>query len=92
MNRLKTLRKKIDRIDRILIFLLNRRAKCALEIGKRKAELKMDVYDPQREREIFLKLEKMNKGPLTQESLRRIYERIIDESRRAQKDGAAKNA
>lgn len=74
-------RKKIDQADDTLLELLNKRAHYSLEIGKIKKAAGLPVYDPKREEEIFLRLEKLNPGPLSHNAVRRLFERIIDESR-----------
>ena len=74
-------RRKIDEIDRQLVQLLNERSKCAIEIGKIKHDLNMRVYDPEREREILLRIKETNDGPLDDEGLQRLFERVIDECR-----------
>jgi 3-deoxy-7-phosphoheptulonate synthase len=43
------LRRRIDLLDEKLVELLNERAQCALEIGKLKQALRLDVYQPDRE-------------------------------------------
>ena len=45
----------------------------------------MPVYDPQRENEIFERLARNNRGPLENAALRRLFERILDESRRVER-------
>jgi chorismate mutase-like protein len=75
-------RAKIDALDRRLLELLGERAKCALEVGKIKSARNMEVFDPERERQIIRNILRENKGPLDDDALRRIFERIIDECRR----------
>jgi chorismate mutase len=82
------LRRAIDELDRVLVKLLNQRAKYALEIGAVKKEGRIPVYSPEREREVIENVEKENRGPLSAEGLRRLYERIIDESRRLEREAA----
>ena len=82
------LRRAIDELDRVLVKLLNQRAKYALEIGAVKKEVRIPVYSPEREREVIENVEKENRGPLSAEGLRRLYERIIDESRRLEREAA----
>ena len=79
-------RGRIDEIDRKLVELLNERYKCAIEIGKLKRELHMHVYDPGREREVIRNAQQANVGPLDEDGLRRLFERIIDESRRIERE------
>ena len=75
-------RAKIDALDRRLVELLSERARCALEVGKIKNARNLEVFDPERERQIIRNILSDNKGPLDDDALRRIFERIIDECRR----------
>jgi chorismate mutase len=75
-------RSRIDAIDRKLVELLNDRARCALEVGRIKNDQHLEVFDPERERQIILNVLRENRGPLDDDALRRIVERIIDECRR----------
>jgi chorismate mutase len=43
------------------------------------------VYDPEREREIVERVVRANAGPLGEDALRRLYERVLDESRRLER-------
>jgi chorismate mutase len=79
-------RKKIDQTDEVLLELLNKRAHYSLEIGKIKKAADLQVYDPKREEEIFNRLKKLNPGPLSHQAVRRLFERIIDESRHIEKE------
>jgi chorismate mutase-like protein len=81
MDPIEKWRKKIDEIDAQLVHLLNERAKYAEEIGKLKAQLGLEAYSPDREEEIMNNVANQNSGPLSSHALRRLYERIIDESR-----------
>jgi len=83
---LERLRASIDELDRVLVKLLNQRAKYALEIGRVKKEIDVPVYSPGREREVLAHVDRQNLGPLSSEGLRRLYERIIDESRRLERE------
>jgi chorismate mutase len=74
-------RDEIDRIDEELVKLLNRRSACALEIGRIKRELNIPVYSPNREAEVIRHVLGENEGPLDMGAIRRLFERIIDESR-----------
>jgi chorismate mutase-like protein len=78
-------RLKIDEIDRKLVELFNERSKCAIEIGKIKHADNLNVYDPEREQEILRRIKEANRGPLDDESLQRLFERVIDECRRIEK-------
>ncbi len=78
-------RRRIDAIDDELLRLLNERARCALEIGASKKRLGLAVYSAEREMEILARVTHRNCGPLEQEAIRRLFERIIDESRRLER-------
>jgi len=74
-------RKRIDMIDLKILELLNERARYSFEIGKIKQRTHLPIYMPERENQIYTTLEKANHGPLTDAAVRRLFERIIDESR-----------
>jgi chorismate mutase len=79
-------RKQIDDIDKKLVELLNDRARYADEIGKIKEQLGMEAYSPKREKEVLENIMKHNTGPLNNLALRRLFERIIDESRKLERE------
>src|SRR5499427_8065707 len=79
-------RRRIDEIDKKLVKLLNERSQCALEIGKLKQAAKIPLYQPDRENEVLANAESNNTGPLTDAAIRRLFERIIDEARAAERD------
>lgn len=78
-------RKEIDDIDEELIRLLNERSKCAIELGRIKRELGLPIYSPDREAQVIAHVEHINPGPLDSPAVRRLFERIIDESRRIER-------
>jgi chorismate mutase len=78
-------RNRIDEIDRQLAELLSERSRCVIEIGKIKRQQQLPVYDPEREKEIFERITRNNRGPLENDALRRLFERILDESRRVER-------
>jgi chorismate mutase len=75
-------RAKIDALDRQLAKILRERAECVIAIGKIKSVRNMEVFDPERERQIIRNILQENDGPLDDDALRRIFERVIDECRR----------
>jgi chorismate mutase len=79
-------RTRIDELDKKLVELLNERSRCALEIGKIKQAEHLPLYQPDREREVLKNAEQHNAGPLTDAAIRRLFERIIDEARAAERD------
>jgi chorismate mutase-like protein len=79
-------RRRIDELDKKLVELLNERSRCALEIGKLKQAARLPLYQPERENEVLANAEANNSGPLTDAAIRRLFERIIDEARAAERD------
>ena len=53
-----------------------------LEIGAIKRRLGLPMYTPEREAEVLRHVQEVNQGRLSNEAIRRLFERIIDESRR----------
>jgi chorismate mutase len=82
-------RKQIDEIDQKLVQLLSQRAQAAHEIGKLKKAAAMPIYEPAREHSVFENVKKLNRGPLSDRDLLRIYERIIDIMRQIQREEIA---
>ena len=82
-------RERIDAIDRRLVELLNERTTIVEEIGRVKREANLAIYEPKRESDVFDNITSHNRGPLTADGVKRIFERIIDEMRRIQKDRMA---
>ncbi len=74
---LETIRGKIDAIDTRLVKLLNARTRHALEIGKLKQKNGKGIYVPAREKAVLARVASMNKGPLTDKSLRAIYREVM---------------
>src|SRR5690625_7711025 len=74
-------RRRIDEIDRTVLQLLNERAACANEIGAIKNRLGLPIYVPSREEDVLNNVSNANEGPLPREAVRRLFERIIDETR-----------
>jgi len=86
MTTLPDWRRRIDEIDKKLVQLLNERSHCALEIGRLKQAAHIPLYQPERENEVLANAEANNGGPLTDAAIRRLFERIIDEARAAERD------
>ena len=78
-------RRRIDELDRKLVELLNERSQCALEVGRLKQQQNLPLYQPDREKEVLENAEKNNRGPLSDAAIRRLFERIIDEARAAER-------
>lgn len=74
-------RERIDVIDRALLHLLNERVRCAHAIGAIKKQVGLPVYVPSREEEVLRNVIGANTGPLPDAAVRRLFERVIDETR-----------
>ena len=79
------IRTRIDELDRQLLKIFNERAGLALQIGEIKKERGLPVYDPAREKRIFEAMQTANPGPLDDGAIVRMFERVIDESRRLER-------
>lgn len=87
------LRSRIDVIDEQLVRLLNVRVACAVEVGRLKHDTGLPIYQPEREAEVLAGVRKSATelaGPLTAEAVVRIFERIIDEARRAEREASTR--
>ena len=86
MPTLDDLRHDIDRVDEVLVRLLNERARVACEIGRMKKELGIEVYQPEREKQVLAHVRGIAaEGPLGADAIARLFERIIDEARRLER-------
>ena len=79
-------RKRIDEIDTQLVKLFNERARCAAEIGRIKAQNGLEVYNPDREQKIFTHVCELNEGPLSDDTVQKLFKRIIKACRELEKD------
>jgi chorismate mutase len=82
------LRDAIDRVDEVVVRLLNQRARYAIQVGEIKGILKLPIYAPEREKEVLWRAEQSSEGPLEGRAMRRLFERIIDESRRVEREAS----
>jgi chorismate mutase len=76
------LRRGIDAVDQQILKLLHERVRLVMAVGEYKRERGIAVYDPNRERDLLDRLCKSAEPPLDAETIRRIFERLVDESRR----------
>ena len=78
-SKLLKIREKIDAIDEQILELMNARANCAKEVAeaKQKSGEKVTFYRPEREAQILRRMMSINKGPLRDEQITRIYREII---------------
>ncbi|MEE2778607.1 MAG: chorismate mutase [Acidobacteriota bacterium] len=81
------IRENIDQVDTVLVKLLNQRAQWALEIGDAKKDVGIAIYQPGREKKVLGAVQDKNQGPMGHDALQRLWERIMDESRRLERVG-----
>jgi len=79
-RRLRPCRKRIEELDAKIVALISERAKQSVEIGKIKREFHEQVLDPVKEKEIYKKIIRLNKGPLPDAALKAIYREIMSGS------------
>jgi len=84
-ERLEELRLSIDDVDKRIVELLNERTNVVQEIGRVKRMARLPIYEPKREDQVFANISACNSGPIPNQGLRRIFERIIDEMRTIQR-------
>jgi len=92
LTNIEELRSRIDVIDDQLVRLLNVRVACAVEVGRLKHEAGLPIYQPEREAQVLNSVRNAASdlaGPLTAEAVVRIFERIIDEARRAEREASS---
>jgi len=77
---LKTLRRRIDNLDKKIIQLLNDRAKVTLDVAKVKHAGNKSIYAPEREKEVLRRVSSLTCGPLKGEALKAIYREIMSSS------------
>lgn len=77
-------RESIDELDLRLLEILNERTAVVEEIGRIKQKLRLAIYEPKREEEVLENVTAHNRGPLGDDAVKRIFERIIDEMRTVQ--------
>lgn len=84
MKDLNDWRNEINALDREIAAVLNRRAACVLQLAPLKRRQGVPIYEPDRERRVLANIRAANAGPLSDESLERIYEAVIREMRELQ--------
>jgi chorismate mutase-like protein len=75
-------RGRIDALDQQLVDLLNQRMLYVLEIGRLKREHGRPVQDLDRERAILERLTAYNQGPLSNQAIEELFNRIMQEARK----------
>jgi chorismate mutase-like protein len=84
-EKLEEYRVLVDDVDRRLVALLNERTRVVENIGRVKRGSGLPIYEPRREDQVMANITENNAGPLSEQAVRRIFERIIDEMRHIQR-------
>lgn len=79
---LESYRIQIDEIDNKILELVAARVRVVLKVGDFKRKRGLKIYDPDRERLVLERLSSRAPEPLDRNTVKRIFERLIDESRR----------
>ena len=80
-NLLKELRNDIDLMDRNIATQLSERIKLIFLIGQIKKDLNIQTYSSRREQEILKNVTSISNETVLQKSIKKIYVKIIEESR-----------
>ena len=76
------IRDRIDELDTRIVALLNERAVLGRQAGRAKALAgRRAIRDPEREREVLLRVAMANGGPMSQAELLSVYRRIVAATR-----------
>ena len=78
-------RAKIDLLDEQIVKLISERAVAANAIGELKHRSGLPVYEPRREQTVLEHVKKVNPGPLPDQEIQHIYERLMDVMRTLQR-------
>jgi chorismate mutase len=78
---LEALRREIDAIDDRILELVAERVRKVLAVGEHKRARGLPIYDPERERRLLDRLGAAAPHPLDHHTVRRVFERLVDESR-----------
>lgn len=79
---IRQLREQISDNDRKLVETVNQRLKLVAWIKSVKAERGIDFLDPDREAWMVQYLVRANRGPLSEEGLRELYQTVLDLTKR----------
>jgi chorismate mutase len=85
-DKLKKYRAEIDKVDKGLVDLLNKRAEMVLEIKKLKEKHDLPLYDAKREETLMNNIVNYNKGPLYNDNIVQIFESILRNVQILEKD------
>lgn len=76
------LRREISEADRAILAVVNTRLELVARLKRHKDSLGMPLLDPDRERQLLEDLARKNRGPLSPEGLRELYDCLLDVMKR----------
>ena len=79
---IKQFREQISDTDRAIVEAMNKRLKLVAQVKAYKEERGLGFLDPEREEWMLNYLTRANRGPLSSEGLRELFEKILDLSKR----------
>jgi chorismate mutase len=79
---IRQLRQQISDNDRAIVEAINTRLRLVARIKEVKEARGLDFVDPEREEWMIRYLERANRGPLSAEGLREMFEEILDLTKR----------
>jgi len=77
---LEELRQKIDNLDQQILALINQRAQCAQDVAEVKTRYSDQApvfYRPEREAQVLTRIMGLNKGPLSDEEIARLFREVM---------------
>ena len=80
---IRQLRRRIDALDRKLVKLLSKRARCSLAIGRLKRAAGWSLFHRQREQDISRNVRRANSGPLSDSAVDHLFAEILRMTRAA---------
>ena len=84
---IKQLRQQISDTDRSIVDAINARLRLVARLKGYKESRGIDFIDPEREEWMLQYLARANRGPLSQDGLRELFEEILDLSKREVRRG-----
>jgi chorismate mutase len=76
------LREEISELDRSILEAVNGRLELVAALRRHKQEVGMPFLDPDRERQLLDDLVSANRGPLSDEGLRKLFCELLDVTKR----------
>ena len=87
---IKHLRQQISDTDRAIVDAINTRLRLVARLKSYKESRGIDFLDPEREEWMLQYLNRANRGPLSQEGLKEVFEEILDLTKREVQRGEAR--